>query len=276
MSVQTYFLGANTAEGFFSCYDDFCVPEEGNFLWVLKGGPGCGKSTFMRAMGRAAEERGLDVEYVLCSGDPDSLDGVYIPALRLGYVDGTAPHRLDVPYPAIRGAYLDLGRFYDAEGLRARDGAMLALFGRYRECYAAAYRALAAAPCPLPPSPVPAGRRRFCGAVSCKGILWLPMPEGSRAVTPGELTGPAETVLLHPLWPRLVMGLRAPGEAGYRYTELPMPDCTAALTHLREAKALHDALESQYHPYVDFDGVAAEARRHIEKYLQNPLSTGEK
>ena len=40
----------------------------------------------------AAEKKGLEVEYILCSGDPDSLDGVYIPALRLGYADGTAPH----------------------------------------------------------------------------------------------------------------------------------------------------------------------------------------
>lgn len=55
----------------------------------------------MRHIGEAAEKEGLEVEYILCSGDPDSLDGVYIPALRLGYADGTAPHILD---PACFGA----------------------------------------------------------------------------------------------------------------------------------------------------------------------------
>ena len=43
--VSRYFLGANSASGFFSLYDRF--PEPGEFLTVIKGGPGCGKSTFM-------------------------------------------------------------------------------------------------------------------------------------------------------------------------------------------------------------------------------------
>ena len=38
------------------------------------------------------EQAGLETEYILCSGDPDSLDGVHIPRLRTAIVDGTAPH----------------------------------------------------------------------------------------------------------------------------------------------------------------------------------------
>ena len=72
MAVRRYFLGANTAKGFFSVYEDFCKPDSGNFLYVIKGGPGCGKSSFMKKIGKAAEDAGLDVEYVLCSADPDS------------------------------------------------------------------------------------------------------------------------------------------------------------------------------------------------------------
>ena len=56
MAVRHYFLGANTGGGFVSVYDEFCPPECGVFLWVLKGGPGCGKSSFMKAIGRAAED----------------------------------------------------------------------------------------------------------------------------------------------------------------------------------------------------------------------------
>ena len=99
MAVRHYFLGANTGGGFVSVYDEFCPPESETFLWVLKGGPGCGKSSFMKAIGRAAEDAGLDVEYVLCSGDPDSVDGVYVPAWQVAYVDGTAPHVREVPFP---------------------------------------------------------------------------------------------------------------------------------------------------------------------------------
>ena len=90
MAVTQYFLGGNTVRGFVSFYSGFCRGPE-DFLWVIKGGPGCGKSSFMKTIGRAAEEKGLDVEYVLCSGDPESVDGVYFPALHTGYADGTAP-----------------------------------------------------------------------------------------------------------------------------------------------------------------------------------------
>ena len=84
MAVRRYFLGANTGKGFVSLYDEFCKPESGNFLYVIKGGPGCGKSSFMKKIGKAAEDAELDVEYVICSGDPDSLDGVLIPAWHVG------------------------------------------------------------------------------------------------------------------------------------------------------------------------------------------------
>ena len=46
----------------------------------------------MRRVGKAMEEHGLDVEYIVCSGDPDSLDAVVFPALNTAIVDGTAPH----------------------------------------------------------------------------------------------------------------------------------------------------------------------------------------
>ena len=117
MAVTRYFLGGNTASGFVSFYGQFCRGPE-DFLWVIKGGPGCGKSSFMKTIGKAAENAGLDVEYVLCSGDPDSVDGVYLPALHTGYADGTAPHVLEAVTPGAAGLYLDLGQFYDRIALQ--------------------------------------------------------------------------------------------------------------------------------------------------------------
>jgi len=142
MAVRHYFLGANTGGGFVSVYDEFCPPESGVFLWVLKGGPGCGKSSFMKAIGRAAEDAGLDVEYVLCSADPESLDGVLVPAWHTGYVDGTSPHGMDVSLPAAAGAYLDLGAFYDVKALKPKRELLAGLTEKCRACYARAYEAL--------------------------------------------------------------------------------------------------------------------------------------
>lgn len=142
--VSSYFLGANTGKGFRSLYAGFPA-DKAAFLHVIKGGPGTGKSSFMRAIGRRAEALGIEAEYVLCSGDPDSLDGVYIPALNAAWVDGTAPHIADPAYFAVNGDYVNLGQFCRTP-LSAQDGKRITdLTKTYREEYRRAYAYLAAA-----------------------------------------------------------------------------------------------------------------------------------
>ena len=87
-----FYLGANAPTGFYSLYDQLIDPAEAENIFILKGGAGCGKSSLMRTVARAAEETGRRVEYIQCSGDPDSLDAVVIPDLKTAIVDGTAPH----------------------------------------------------------------------------------------------------------------------------------------------------------------------------------------
>jgi len=86
-----YFLGGNTPVGFYSLYHQLSDPTRMRALYIIKGGPGSGKSTLMRRVERHAREAGLDTELVLCSGDPDSLDALLLPQLRAALVDGTAP-----------------------------------------------------------------------------------------------------------------------------------------------------------------------------------------
>ena len=75
MKQTHFFLGANSAEGFYGLYDQLLDARLYDLI-ILKGTPGCGKSTFMRRAAAALEERGLESVYIHCSGDPDSLDGV--------------------------------------------------------------------------------------------------------------------------------------------------------------------------------------------------------
>ncbi len=149
-----FFLGANTKNGFYSLYDGFTNPAAGDFLWIIKGGPGCGKSTFMKRIGAAAEVAGERVEYIHCSGDPDSLDAVMLPDKRVAYVDGTAPHVIEPRYPGVSELYLDLGSFLDAGALESALPEIADLTERYRADYAAAYTHFAAAaallPCSVP------------------------------------------------------------------------------------------------------------------------------
>ncbi len=146
MQKTTFFLGANTPNGFHSLYDGFVHPEDGDFLWVLKGTPGSGKSSFMKHIGATAENAGLDVEYIYCSGDPDSLDGVYIPQKHIAYVDGTSPHVIEPPLPGAGGAYLDLTQYIDHAALSAQRDALAALTRRYKAKYSDAYSLLSSLP----------------------------------------------------------------------------------------------------------------------------------
>ena len=51
--VTRFFLGANSGEGFRNLFSQVTDLEDTHDLMVLKGGPGVGKNTFMREVGRA-------------------------------------------------------------------------------------------------------------------------------------------------------------------------------------------------------------------------------
>ena len=140
-----YYLGANTPGGFYSLYDQLIDAETARDVRILKGGPGCGKSTLMKQVGAALEERGYAVEYIRCSGDPDSLDAVIIPALGAAVVDGTAPHVVEPKYPGLVESYVDLGECYDRAALQTVGRELKGCMKGYKACYSRAYRCLTAA-----------------------------------------------------------------------------------------------------------------------------------
>jgi len=87
-----FFLGANTPQGFVSRFDQLADPEDGWREYVIKGGPGCGKSTMLEKIARACEDSSPQMELIHCSSDADSLDAVILPERKVSIVDGTPPH----------------------------------------------------------------------------------------------------------------------------------------------------------------------------------------
>ncbi len=144
LSTQ-YFLGANSAEGFVSLYDQWVDQRTIQAFYVIKGGAGCGKSTLMRRVADRMEQEGYEVEYIRCSGDPDSLDGIRIPEKGVAMVDGTAPHVTDPAYTGATGHYIDLGAGYDRKAIFAIREEIVAAAQAYRACYPAAYRCIRSA-----------------------------------------------------------------------------------------------------------------------------------
>lgn len=140
---KCFFLGANSSNGFYSLYNNF--PPEGSFLHIIKSGPGTGKSTFMRNIAKAAEKKGYDVEYILCSGDPGSLDGIYIPELKEAWVDGTAPHITEPLIFGVNSDYVNLGLFLDKDFSEFEIEKIKDLSKTYKAQYRQAYKYLSAA-----------------------------------------------------------------------------------------------------------------------------------
>ena len=56
-SIKRVFPGGNTPLGFFSYYD-YIIPTDAERIFVIKGGPGVGKSTFMKKIGEAMLDSG--------------------------------------------------------------------------------------------------------------------------------------------------------------------------------------------------------------------------
>lgn len=114
-----YFLGANSAEGFISHFGDSFDCFNGWRAIIIKGGPGTGKSSFMKYITARAIDAGYTIELCPCSSDPDSLDGVIIKELKTVILDGTSPHVVEPVYPGACEEIINLGEFWSGEALRA-------------------------------------------------------------------------------------------------------------------------------------------------------------
>lgn len=108
------FLGANTSDGF---VNKFYNKYDNLYTYIIKGGPGCGKSSFMKAVAKRAEELNQPVIKAPCSSDPTSLDAVILPNQKIMIADGTSPHVLDPVYPGVKEEIINFGEFWNKEML---------------------------------------------------------------------------------------------------------------------------------------------------------------
>ncbi len=156
--IVKMFAGSNTAEGFHSFYDNLATPGY-NRIFIIKGGPGTGKSTLMKRIADALLARGWMVEFFYCSSDSGSLDAIYCPALGVAMVDGTAPHVIEPPDPGAVGEVVNLGDFWDRSQLHAHRDNIRSINTRLSQLYRMAHDCLASA----------SGHRRVLSTLNLKG-----------------------------------------------------------------------------------------------------------
>lgn len=144
---DVYFAASNSKDGFYSYFTDCFDRPEIERLYLVKGGPGTGKSLLMRRCAKEAEKKGYSIEYILCSSDPKSLDGVILTKGEKGIAlcDATAPHVMEPKEPGVREEIVNLGQFWDATRLRGQKEELRRLGEEKKSAYLSAYRYLSAA-----------------------------------------------------------------------------------------------------------------------------------
>ncbi|MGS0764200.1 PRK06851 family protein [Syntrophomonas curvata] len=139
--IRNLFPGGNTCYGFYSFYDYMVSPAVERKI-ILKGGPGVGKSSFMKKMGEDFLAQGYDIEYHWCSSDNESLDGAVIGKQQICILDGTAPHVVDPRFPGAVDEIINLGNYWHQKAIRKNRPAIIELTQIISRCFKRAYQRL--------------------------------------------------------------------------------------------------------------------------------------
>lgn len=139
------FPGNNTPEGFYSYYHFILGQQEAEKIYCIKGGPGVGKSTFIKKIGEEMLSEGHDVDFMHCSSDSGSLDGAVIRDKKIALVDATSPHIVDPINPGAVDTIIHLGEFWNEEGIRRNRERIVAANAELKTIYARAYNYFGAA-----------------------------------------------------------------------------------------------------------------------------------
>ncbi len=141
---HVFFPGGNTRYGFHSFFEHI-AGSAAKSVYILKGGPGVGKSTFMNHIAREMTEQGYAVEHHICASDTGSTDAVHFPEIGVAVMDGTSPHTMDPQNPGVTDQIINLGEYWDASTLQASQEAIETISRETAAHFAAAFAHLGGA-----------------------------------------------------------------------------------------------------------------------------------
>lgn len=143
--MPCWFLGANAPKGYYSKFDQLFAAAPKGRCFLLKGGPGTGKSTVLKKVAAVLKEKGLSTELIYCSADTDSLDAVITEGGKFVALDATLPHAVEPKYPAAYETTVSLCDCWNEEMIREHSEKAVELFDANRRMHEEARRYIAAA-----------------------------------------------------------------------------------------------------------------------------------
>ncbi len=142
-SIINFYASGNTARGFANQFDSSVQGLER--LYILNGGPGTGKTTIIRAISDHMARIGYDIWLIHCASDNGELDGVIVPDLKAGVIDGTAPREINHQLSAEKVQYIHLDAALDPSQLLVQQSAIDSLNIDIAQAYERAYSGFAEA-----------------------------------------------------------------------------------------------------------------------------------
>ena len=130
-----FLLGSNTKRGFYPLFDELRDPIEGKHLYILKAGPGSGKSSLMKRVIKLLEGKKHSMEYIHCASDPKSLDAFIDYDAGISMVDGTSPHIMDPKYPGAYDHIINMGECWDNKKLIENKKEIIPLSNSISSCH---------------------------------------------------------------------------------------------------------------------------------------------
>lgn len=140
----SFFGACNSFNGFKSHFPQIFDPQKFTRIFILKGGPGTGKSSLMRSVGAYYARLGLYTEAIYCSSDPTSLDGIIVKRSGqcIAIIDGTSPHATEARYPGLIEKTTNLENSINSSILSGSRDRILELNRKKSEGYRNGYLAL--------------------------------------------------------------------------------------------------------------------------------------
>ena len=259
-----FFLGTTTPAGFKGYFEPL-RREPGMQMYLIKSGPGCGKSTLMKRLAVKAEQKGEPIQRIHCASDPDSLDGVIFLDKRAAIVDATAPHVMEPDAPGAEEQVVSLYHTLDADALHAHADEVKRLFAQNTALRSRAARYIASAGSLLLDSRRAEALARGYHIITCPCAMH-PDDKIDHLFIPALRLAFLTDNRWHPVQLPGVQAVRCTrfvdreNLAGYRarlrFNERAAAELLEQAADLMaQAKACHDELETYYRAAVDFGKV---------------------